>query len=692
VVGRDVSDAAALEAICGQGVSLHQAGRLDEARRRYEAVLDLDPHHFDALHMLGVVYMQTGQPEVGLERIERAITVKPDAVAAYVNLANALNDLGRHKEALAICDRVIALDPTFTPAHGVRRQALEALGRTQEAPASDERRLAVDPAASADLERLKQALARSERTIAREPNDASAHLRRGLALAALGRIEAALQSYARAITLEPGYAEAHFHHGVALRELGRPAEALASQDRAIALQPDLADAHTSRANALVDLGRFDEALASYQRAVALDPNAHEAFSNMVVPLQQLQRPQAAVAAAERAVAIAPDYAIAHANLGAARFQARRLEAALASFDRAIELKPDYAGAHNNKGVALYELRRFGEAMASLDRAIALNPQFADAHLHQAMCRLAVGDFALGWPQYEWRWRTPPFARSRHHQDTPLWLGREALEGRTLLLHSEQGFGDTLQFCRYAADVAARGAKVVLEVQPGLERLLSGLEGVAQVVRRGAAMPPCHFRTPLMSLPWALGRFEPDAGRGPYLSADPRDVAAWRARLGTSGKRRVGLCWAGGLRPDQFGAAAADQRRSLPLDAFAPLAEVEGVELYSLQKGPPAAQLAQALARGGDGPPIADLTAELDDFADTAALIANLDLVITCDTAIAHLAGGLGKPVWILNRFDACWRWLADRDDSPWYPSARLFRQTAPGDWAGVVQRVKAGLS
>jgi tetratricopeptide (TPR) repeat protein len=696
-----VSDTASLEAICNQGLSLHQAGHLDEARQRYEAALALDPEHFDALHMLGVFCIQTRQMDAALQLIGRAIAIRPDAVAAYGNLANALNSLGRHEEALAVCDRAIAIEPAFAPAHGNRGQALRALGRTEEALASYDRVLALKPTAGAhqnratllrDLGRLEDALASYERAIALAPNDADAHRSRGVTLADLGRAEEALLSYEQAIALKPAFAEAHFSRGAALRQLGRPAEALASQDRALALNPDYAEAHCNRANALVDLKRFEEALSSYETAIALRPTYFEAFSNMVVPLRELKRPQEAVAAADRSIAIRPDYAEAHSNRGTALSLLRRLDEALESFEATIALKPDYAPAYNNKGVALFELRRLDDAMASYHRAIALNPEFADAHHHQAMCRLALGDFARGWAQFEWRWRTPQFEDGRRHQDKPLWLGREALEGRTILLHGEQGFGDTLQFCRYATDVAARGAKVVLEVQPGLERLLSRLQGVDQVVRLGAAIPPCDFQTPMMSLPLALGGVAPEAGKGPYLAADPQDVAAWRARLATSGKRRIGLCWAGGFRPDLLVADSADKRRSLPLEAFAPLAGVDGVEIYSLQKGPPAAQLTEALARGWDGPPILDLTAELNDFADTAALVANLDLVITCDTAIAHVAGGLGVPVWILNRFDTCWRWMADRDDSPWYPSARLFRQTTAGDWAGVVQRVTDELS
>jgi hypothetical protein len=305
-----------------------------------------------------------------------------------------------------------------------------------------------------------------------------------------------------------------------------------------------------------------------------------------------------------------------------------------------------------------------------------------------MHRLMLGDYAQGWAQYEWRWRTTQFEEAVRDLGAPLWLGREDLRGRTILLHGEQGLGDTLQFCRYAPKVAALGATVVLEVQAGLEGLLARLKGVDRIVTRGAALPPFDFQTPLASLPLALGA-GPDGDLVPYLSADPEQAAAWAARLADpSAPLRVGLCWAGGTRPDQPIAHAIDKRRSLPLEALTPLADIPGLQLYSLQKGPPSAQLADVR---WPGPPIVDLTDELKDFADTAALAANLDLVITCDTSTAHLVGGLGKPVWILNRFDSCWRWLHDRGDSPWYPSARLFTQTAPGDWDGVVGRVKGEL-
>jgi hypothetical protein len=414
------------------------------------------------------------------------------------------------------------------------------------------------------------------------------------------------------------------------------------------------------------------------------------LSNRAAPLRDLRRPLEALAASDEALAVNPDYAEAHSNRGAALYDLRRLEEALAAYDRAIALKPGYAMAHSNRGTVRLELRRLDEALADYEAALAAEPDHADAHYNQAMCRLALGDHAGGWAQYEWRWKTDQLGPALRHADRPLWLGAESLAGRTILLHAEQGLGDTLQFCRYAPAVAALGARVILEVPRGLERLLSRVEGVAQVVTLGEDLPPFDLQTPMMSLPHAL----PAEGFGPqtaYLSADRAKTAVWGGRLGASPGPRVGLCWAGGLRPEQLIADGIDQRRSLPLAALAPLAEVEGAAFYSLQKGPPSEQLAELVAEGWAGPEIVDLTGELRDFDDTAALVANLDLVITCDTAVAHLAGGMGKPVWILNRFDACWRWLDGRDDSPWYPSARLFRQATPGDWETVIARVKDAL-
>jgi tetratricopeptide (TPR) repeat protein len=691
----DAANSAAIQAMCDRGLAAHQAGRLAEAAALYQEVLAADPDHVQALHLLGVSCVQTGQLAAAVELIGRAVALRPDFAEAHGNLATAFNSLRRHDEALAAADRAIALQPGLPAAHGNRGQALQALGRPDEAVESYGRAAALNPTPQAHFNlaavlreagRLADALASYDRALAARPGYPEALRGRGVTLADLGRPDEALQSLDQALALNGAYAEGHFSRGVLLRDMGRPDQALASLDQAIALRLDYAEAHGNRGNALSDLRRHDEALAAYETATGLNPAYAEAWSNRTVPLRELRRPTEALAAAERALAVRPQYAEAHNNRGGALYDLRRLDEALASYNRAIGLKAGYAEAHANRGVVLFEMRRLDEAMAAFDEAIALKPHDAEAQHSQAMCRLARGDLAAGWTQYEWRWRTAQLASGLRDLGAPLWLGDEDLAGRTLLAHAEQGLGDTLQFCRYAPAIAARGGRVVLEAQPGLERLLARLEGVAEVVRRGEPLPAFDLQTPLMSLPLAVGD-DLETPQEPYLSAEPAAVAAWATRLGAAEGLRVGLCWAGGARPELLVANSIDGRRSLPLAAFEPLADLTDVTFYSLQKGPPAEQLAEAVAGGWAGPPIVDLTGELADFADTAALVANLDLVIACDTAIAHLGGGLGKPVWILNRFDACWRWLDGRQDTPWYPTARLFRQAAPGDWTGVVGRV-----
>ncbi len=690
------TDSGAAQTLANDGLALHQAGQLDAAAERYAAALAADPRNFDALHMLGALCVQVGQPERGAELIAQAIQANPNVAAAYANLGNALNRLGRHDDALWSCARAIALDAEHAAAHGEQALALSRLGRLSEALASYERLTELGPAdAQAHfncavmlraLGRLEHALARFDQAVAHAPDRADAHRGRGLTLHELGRHEAALAALKRAIALQPDDAEAFYDRGNVLLGLGAALAAVASYDRAIALRPDHAEAHANRGNALSELKRHAEALASHDRAIALRPDYAEAHNNRLIALRELRRPDEALESCDRAITLKPDYAEAHNNRAGALYDLRRLDEALASCDRALTLRPDFAEAHCNRAVTLYELRRLQAAFAGLQTAIALKPDYAEAHYNMAMCRLALGDEAEGWAEYEWRWRTRQFEGAARDFAAPLWLGGEDLRGRTILLHAEQGLGDTLQFCRYARNVAALGAKVVLEVQPGLERLLSRLDGVDTVVTRGQPPPAHDFQTPLMSLPLALAA-GPDGDGCPYLSADPDRAASWAVRLAGASGLSVGLCWAGGARPDQPVAHAIDLRRSLPLAAFTLLADIPGLQLYSLQKGPPAAELAEAKARGWSGPTIIDVTGELKDFADTAALVANLDLVITCDTAIAHLAGALGKPVWILNRHDACWRWLDGRDDSPWYPTARLFRQTTAGDWAPVLEAV-----
>jgi hypothetical protein len=322
-----------------------------------------------------------------------------------------------------------------------------------------------------------------------------------------------------------------------------------------------------------------------------------------------------------------------------------------------------------------------EALSVCQRAIQLRPDHAGAHWNKSLVLLLKGDFAQGWAEYEWRWQSKDFRSPRRDFPQPQWRGEDP-SGRTILLHAEQGFGDTIQFIRYAPLLAGRGARVIVECQPELQRLLGGVEGIQHLTARGEPLPPFDLHTPLLSLPLAWGtRVKTIPGNVPYIKPDPALVGAWRGRLAGDSALKVGLVWAGSpIRKD-------DRYRSLPLSSLAPLAGVKGVSFYSLQKG-------KATEQAQNPPPgmnLIDMTEEIKDFADTAALISHLDLVITVDTAVAHLAGAMAKRVWTMLEFVPAWRWLLNREDSPWYPTMRLFRQPAIRDWATVIRRVAGEL-
>jgi TPR repeat/Glycosyltransferase family 9 (heptosyltransferase)/Tetratricopeptide repeat len=385
-----------------------------------------------------------------------------------------------------------------------------------------------------------------------------------------------------------------------------------------------------------------------------------------------------------AVDLEPDFPEGYNNLGTVFGEQARQPEAIACYRRAIDLQPDFPEAHNNLGTALRAQQRMDEAVASYRQAIGLHPDYAEAHSNLGMALLARGDMAAGWEEYEWRWKTPHTIKARRDFAQPQWRGEPA-EGRTLLIHAEQGLGDTLQFCRYAPLAAAAGLRVILEVPRPLVRLVRGLRGVDRVVVRGEALPAFDLHCPMLSMPLALGTtVETIPGAVPYLHADAAQAAAWQARLGAMANPgpRIGLVWAGSSRSHSPTGAALDRRRSIAADRLAPLFEQPGPHFFSLQKdGPPAPAHF----------PLTDVMHEMGDFADTAALVANLDLMISVDTSVAHLAAALGKPVWLLDRFDPCWRWLIGRRDSPWYPTLRLYRQPHPGDWDSVLAEVARDL-
>ena len=503
----------------------------------------------------------------------------------------------------------------------------------------------------------------------------------GVIAAQVGKNEIAVELIDKALSTKPEFAEALCNRGNALQELKRYDEAIASYDRALLIKSGIAEASSNRGNALKALKRYDDALASYDQALLIKPDHAEALYNRGTALQDLKRLDAAVASYDRAIAIKPLYPEAIYNRGTVLQELRLLHAAVASYDRAISIKADYAEAYSNRGTALQELMQLDAALSSYDRAIAIRPDQADNYCNKAFVLLLKGDFATGWPLYEWRWRRGEAGKHKREFAQPLWLGKEPLAGKTILLHSEQGLGDAIQFCRYGRLVADLGGRVIVEVPEPLLHLLGDLEGVSQIIAKGSALPAFDFHCPLLSLPLAFGT---DLGSIPcaegYIRADRERVAKWRERLGEPGRPRIGLVWSGNSE-HKF-----DHNRSMSLAELVRHLPAQ-FEYVSLQREVREADKAMLEARSD----IVHFGEELKDFADTAALCEQLRLIISVDTSVAHLAGALGKPLWILLPYQPDWRWMLERTDSPWYPGARLFRQEKSGDWDAVMKRLRAEL-
>jgi tetratricopeptide (TPR) repeat protein len=647
-----------VSSLLAEGLAQHQSGRLAEAEQIYTQVLLTEPELFDALHLRGLIYHQRGEHRAALSQIDAALKIDPNNLLGLNNRGLVLNALGRFDEAVASYARALALQPDFP-------EALLNLGN-----------------ALKDMRRFDVALSSFDLALAARPDYPEAHYNRGNTLFALGRLNEALESYDSALQLRPDLAEVHCSRGIVLHGLNRLDDALAAYDRALLLRPGYADAHNNRGIVLHASGRLDEALTSYGRALDLNPRHADAFLNRGATLYELGRFDEAIENCDRALSLSPESAKAHFNRGNALRSLRRFEQAVASYECAIQLRPDYPEALNNCAVALHQVKRFDEALSRYDSVQSLRPDSADAHYNESLCRLLTGDFERGWQKHEWRWQTAHMDSERRKFTRPLWLGSSDIAGKTILLHAEQGFGDTIQFCRYAPLVSARGARVILEVQEPLRDLISTLAAPVEVVSRGHAPPDFDLHCPLLSLPLAFStRLASIPSATPYLRAMPEAVMDWRTRLGSPERRRIGLVWSGRLTHTN------DRNRSIPLELLLSLLDGVDATFVSLQRDVRPTDM-EPLQERSD---ILNFGSDLRSFADTAALIANLDLIVSVDTSVAHLAGALAKPVWVLLPYIPDWRWLLDRDDTPWYPTARLFRQDETRQWEPVIDRAHACL-
>ena len=607
----------------------HRRGDHAAAERACHEMLELAPLHDGANYLLGIIALQRGEFDLAVTRIRLALQSNSNVASAHRHLGVALLRLGRHEEALLSFEHAIALNAKDPESFAQRGNALR------------------------QLDRFGDAIADYDRALALKPDFAVVWSNRGFTLNSLDRLDEALASVDKALAIDPEYGGAHNLRGIVLHNLKRPEDALASYDRAIALQHNDANVYLNRGAALHSLERYEDAASSYDRALMLKP----------------------------------EFATAWKVRGDSMKCMGRYEEALASYDRAIALEPDFAEAFYDRGVVLMELKRPDDAIASYDRAVALKPDYPEAVASRGMCKLALAHTKEGWREHEYRWQVKTHSALDAPAGTPLWQG-EDLRGRSILVCSEGGLGDVVQFSRYLPVLAQQGAAVSFQVPEKMHALLAGLTGGIRLIAQASANDRFDFCCPAMGVP---ARLEDDPNipfPTPYLSIDAARAERWRKQLGDSGFK-IGIVWQG---TPWRGGTAGIAGRGIPLSEFYSLAQIPSVRLISLQKNDGIDQLS-SLPPGMHVETLGDeFDAGPQAFADTAALMPSLDLVITCDTSIAHVAGALGRPTWMALQFVPDWRWLLEGTASPWYPTVRLFRQPKRGDWRSVFSEMAAKLT
>jgi len=635
-------------------VQLHRGGQTEAAQKLYEQALSQDPRHPDALNLLGLLLCQTGQHVRAVELLRQAIANNSTQASYFANLGEAHRGLGQRIEAIECYQEAVRLAPQAFEFHNNLATLLQNAGRVDEAIASYQRALAI------------------------QPQYAEGHFNLGSALQRQGKLHEAATCYQRAIQLQPNHVRALNNLGGICNLEGSLSDAETYYRRALAIEPTSSGLYFNLGNVNQALGRPERAIECFRQAVKCDPENIDALSNLGSMLQRQRQLDESLDCLERAVRLRPQLAIAHCNLGVTYQDLARLEEAQRAFERAVELEPKHVEFIYNLGTVLRDRGDVAGAIARFDEALRIEPSHGQALCARGTALLSRGDFLSGWADYEHRVRCPQYDTLTFPQ--PLWDG-SPLADRVLLIHCEQGLGDTIQFIRYANMVAEQGGQPIIAIQPALLPLLEQ-SSFANLVSKAGTLPPFDVHVPLMSLPHIF-RTEIDTVPNdvPYLSADPMRVARWRDELAKYPGVKVGIAWQG--RPDY----RADRLRSFPLTTFAPLAKVPGVRLFSLQKGTGSEQVAAL-----DGAfEVIDLASSLDKeggaFMDTAAAMQHLDVVIAPDTALVHLAGALGVRVWLPMSHTPDWRWMFDRHDSPWYPTMQIFRQTTLGNWSDVIERM-----
>jgi len=643
----------------------------------------------------GDACLDNGDAAAAAEFYEKAIGIDPGNVPALLKAGFCLRESGRELEAEQLIRRTLALAPESSDAHYMLSTVVRARGDSSQA--IDELFAALQCEPQFEIAyyelcfllfqsgRIVEARQAAQAGLERFPESADLHFCLGNIFLAENQWEPAVANFRQVLSLAPDHALACVNLSLALQELGRHDEALEAIDRALAIAPAVADWHLKRGYVLQMQSRFESAGDAYRSAIALQPDLAKAYANLGSVLEQGGQLDGAVANYRKAVELAPQDPDLLFNLGAGLQAKRQFDEAVTCYRGVLRLDPDHLKTLHNMPSVLVWLDKPDEALAFYDAVFERYPNLAQARMNHAYLLLQQGRFREGWALMEYRWQCAD-APPRPSFSAPNWLGNEDVRGKTILIHGEQGFGDMLHFLRYTKLVAEMGATVYLQLPSALKSLAETCPGVTTVFAEGEELPPVDFVCAILSLPLACKtEVSTIPNEVPYLRGDPQKIVGWNQLLGEKKTLRVGLAWAGDPRPSQPMAAAMDKVRSMHFDRLLPLLDVAGVSFFSLQIGE-AARLQM-----NQHPKVTDYTPQLCNFQDTANLIEALDLVITVDTSIVHLAGALAKPVWLMDRFGHCYRWFAKREDSPWYPTLRIFRQEAPGDWDGVVARIRREL-
>jgi tetratricopeptide (TPR) repeat protein len=636
-----------------------QAGNLQQAENICKEIVKVQPSNINAINLLGIISYQQKDYDSAVHYMNKLVKLAPNNAQAHYMLGHSLQQKGQLDEAIIHYQKSLSLNPDFADAY-------YNLGTIFQ-----------------DKKQYDEAISCYQKVLQLNSNDVDAYYNLGFALQEKGRHEEAIPFYRKALQLNPKLDEAYARIGLALQEMDQSDEAIGFYRKANQLDPNNFVALYGLGTTLQQKEEFDEAIICYKKALQIVPNS-KAYNNLAHIMQKKQQFDEALTCFQKALELDPSYAQVHMSIGAVLYEKQQFDEALTCFQKALELDPSYAEAYCGLGSTLNEKKQLDESMACYHKALQLNPNSAEAHWNMSLAYLTLGNYRDGWKEYEWRWKVKDHLKyGCFHRPTDFTqpiLNRLDAAGHTILIYAEQGLGDEIQFIRYAPLVAQCGAKVVMECHKELFTLFQSVKGVNHIIVQGEPLPGFDIQCPLLTLPLVFNTtLENVISEVPYLGINSSLIRKWGGKIQNNKSAfNIGIAWAGS--PTYKG----NTLRSCRLNTFSPLARFKDITFYSLQKGEASGQ--------AKNPPhdlnFIDLTEGINDFSDTAALIENLDLVISVDTAVAHLAGALGRPVWTLLPFAADWRWMLDREDSPWYPTMRLFRQSSPRDWESVIEKVR----